>query len=74
MSEIEKLILVYFSFENKNFFFSGLNFFYNINNGCLAMGKGTTEKISEFQVGIDPLPPYHQLDALTTELREHPVS
>ena len=42
------------SFENE-IFLSDLNFFYDIfNDGCLAMGEGTTEKISEFQVGIKP--------------------
>ena len=25
-----------------------------MNDGCLATGEGTTEKISEFQVGIKP--------------------
>ena len=25
-----------------------------VNDGCLAMDEGTSEKISEFQVGIEP--------------------
>ena len=26
----------------------------NVSDGCLAMGEGTIEKISEFKVGIEP--------------------
>ena len=52
MHELEMYVCS--SFENETFL-SDLNFFNDIfNDGCLAMGEGTTEKISEFQVGIKP--------------------
>ena len=27
---------------------------HDVSDGCLATGEGTAEKISEFQVGIEP--------------------